>query len=38
MVLRPLLGVVPKEIRIVARLAAKRPGPKDPSLQWNRAT
>src|SRR5664280_145612 len=34
----PLLGVVPKEIRIVARLAAKRPGPKDPSLQWNRAT
>jgi len=31
-------GRMPKEIRIVARLAAKRPGPKDPSLQWNRAT
>src|SRR5664280_2038308 len=29
---------MPNIIRIVARLAAKRPGPKDPSLQWNRAT
>ena len=29
---------MPKEIRIVARLAAQRPGPQDPSLQWNRAT
>src|ERR1700690_2765083 len=29
---------MPKEIRVVARLAAQRPGSKDPSRKWNRAT
>jgi hypothetical protein len=29
---------MPNIIRIVARLTAQRPSPKDPSIQWNRAT